>query len=68
MSTINKYISDADLEKKLETIMLEGNRWINDECQTCGGLVILHKPGACTQKDNNDEMLTGKVVLKAQVV
>ena len=51
MSTINKYVSDADLEKKLEMIMLKGNGRLNDECQTCGGLVILHKPGACTQKD-----------------
>ena len=47
--------------------MLEGNGRINDECQTCGGLVILHKPGACTQKDKNDEMLTGKVELKAKL-
>ena len=67
MSTINKYISDADLEKKLEMIMLEGNGRMNDECQTCGGLLILHKPGACTRKDKNDEMLIGKVELKAEL-
>ena len=47
--------------------MLEGNGRINDECQTCGGLVILHKPGTCTQKDKNDEMLPGKVELKAKL-
>ncbi len=29
--------------------------------------MILHKPGACTRKDKNDEMLIGKVELKAEL-
>ena len=40
-------ISDVELEKKMETLVIEGKGRIDAICENCGGLMIVHKRGQC---------------------
>ena len=70
MVKINKYIDDADLDTKMEKILINGQGRLTDECGTCGGLLILHKEGACTRttKENMEEMKNEKIELMAELM
>ena len=50
MVNISDYITDDELERKMEKVLLEGRR-IDEKCKTCEGLSILHKLGPCTRSD-----------------
>ena len=50
MVNISDYITDDELERKREKVLLEGRR-IDEKCKTCEGLSILHKLGPCTRSD-----------------
>ena len=48
MSSLKEIISDGDLEKKMEALMMEGRGRIDAVCDECGGLMIVHKRGQCS--------------------
>jgi len=51
MSNLKDLISDAELEKKMETILLEGKGWVDKLCTAYGGLIIIHKQGPYTRSE-----------------
>ena len=70
MVNLNDYITDADLELKLENILLDGQGRIDDECKACGGLVIIHKEGPCKRLEAKkmQEIADEKEYLKSQLL
>ena len=70
MPNLYDYINEDDLERKMEKIVLNGRGRIDELCNTCGTLKLIHKPGACTrgtaeEKKKIDDKLPG---LKLQLL
>ena len=45
MVDLKDFIDDADLERKMETFMINGKGRIDDACKDCGGLRTLQNRG-----------------------
>ena len=48
MSSLQEMITDAELDKNMELLMIEGKGRIDAVCDNCGGLLIIHKRGQCS--------------------
>ena len=45
MSELRKLIKVADLEQKMEMIFFNGRGSLNEICDECNGLMIVHREG-----------------------
>ena len=63
MSSLQKLITDAELERKMETILIEGKGRIDAVCENCGGLMIVHKRGQCSRSEAK-KVLTSEIKLQ----
>ena len=63
MSSLQEIISDVELERKMETLMIEGKGGIDAVCDNCGGLMIVHKRGQCSRSEA-EKVLTSEVKLQ----
>ena len=62
MLSLQELINDAELERKMETILLEGKGRIDGLCEDCGGLLILHKRGQCSRSEE-EKVITSEIQL-----
>ena len=63
MSSLQELISDVELERKMETILLEGKGRIDALCENCGGLMVVHKRGQCS-RSKDEIVLTSEIKLQ----